>query len=188
MGDEISFKIILLGDFGVGKSSIIQRYVEAKFTDENPVTLGTEFKTKIVETSSKKRVKLIIWDSAGQERFRTITSSFYRGASGIILAFDITDAKTFSNAQTNWLNDINTNKAIKSNIYLVGTKLDLESKRVVQKSEAEAFASSNSINYFEVSSKTGVGIEELFSHIVTDLFSAHVSLAKSGNQSNAKKD
>lgn len=64
---EISFKIILLGDFGVGKSSIIQRYVEAKFTDENPVTLGTEFKTKIVETSSKKRVKLIIWDSAGQE-------------------------------------------------------------------------------------------------------------------------
>jgi len=154
------FKILLIGDSGVGKSCLLLRFADDSWTDSHISTIGVDFKIKTLNCDGKV-IKLQIWDTAGQERFRTITSSYYRGAQGIILVFDCTDMDSFNNVKQ-WLGEIDRYACENVNKLLVGNKVDLVSGRVVDKNVATEFAESMSIPYIETSAKNASGVEEAF--------------------------
>jgi len=154
------FKILLIGDSGVGKSCLLLRFADDSWTDSHISTIGVDFKIKTLNCDSKV-IKLQIWDTAGQERFRTITSSYYRGAQGIILVFDCTDMESFNNVKQ-WLGEIDRYACENVNKLLVGNKVDLVSGRVVDKNVATEFAESMNIPYIETSAKNASGVEEAF--------------------------
>ena len=160
MYSEFLFKILLLGDSGVGKSSIILRYIENNFSQNLMNSIGVDFKLKNIEVKGKK-VKLQVWDTAGQERFRTITTSYYKGAQAIIVVFDITDRDSFEHVK-NWMADVD--KFAKDGVLriLSGNKCDLEHQRKVSKDEGKELASKYGINYIETSAKETTNIDELF--------------------------
>lgn len=164
------FKILLIGDSGVGKSSLLLKYVDDNFDRSYISTIGVDFKIKTLMYKNKI-IKLQIWDTAGQERFRTVTTSYYRGANGIIVGFDLTNEESFYNV-SNWLNEIKTNCCINENkifIIVVGTKSDLVSKRVVNKETIQKFISDTKCTYIETSSLTGQNVEKVFNEMVIDL-------------------
>merc|ERR1712100_792056 len=134
------FKLLLIGDSGVGKSCLLLRFADDTYTDSYISTIGVDFKIRTIELDGKT-IKLQIWDTAGQERFRTITSSYYRGAHGIIVVFDVTDQESFENVK-HWLQEIDkyANEGVMK--LLVGNKSDLQSKKVVSYDEAKELADS----------------------------------------------
>ncbi|KAH3744103.1 Rab GTPase [Pelomyxa schiedti] len=154
------FKILLIGDSGVGKSCLLIRFADDAWTDTHIATIGVDFKIKTLNCDGKV-IKLQIWDTAGQERFRTITSSYYRGAQGIILVFDCTDMETYTNVKQ-WLGEIERYACENVNKLLVGNKTDLVDQRVVQTSMAKDFAESMDIPYIEASAKANINVEETF--------------------------
>jgi len=154
------FKILLIGDSGVGKSCLLLRFADDSWTDSHISTIGVDFKIKTLNCDGKV-IKLQIWDTAGQERFRTITSSYYRGAQGIILVFDCTDMESFNNVKQ-WLGEIDRYACENVNKLLVGNKTDLVQGRVVEKTVASDFAVSMNIPYIETSAKNATGVEEAF--------------------------
>merc|ERR1712054_323336 len=139
------FKLLLIGDSGVGKSCLLLRFADDTYTDTYISTIGVDFKIRTVEIEGKV-IKLQIWDTAGQERFRTITSSYYRGAHGIIVVYDVTDEESFNHVKQ-WLVEIDRYCHEHVNKMLVGNKCDLASKRKVEKKTAEEFASSLNIPF-----------------------------------------
>ena len=165
------YKIVLVGDSGIGKSSILQKYTRDEFSDNYINTIGVDFAVKTIEINGKN-IKLQIWDTAGQERFRTITYSYYRGAHGIILVFDLTDINTFYNIAY-WLNEINTHAGEKIPILLVGTKSDLISKRMVPPNTINEFIDTKNIQYVETSAKTGDNIDNVFLDMVFQIMDKH---------------
>jgi len=157
---DFLFKLLLIGDSGVGKSCLLLRYADDSFTESFISTIGVDFKIKTMVIDGKK-VKLQIWDTAGQERFSTITSSYYRGANGLILVYDVTSRSSFDNLKK-WLDDIekfSTGHVVR---LLVGNKSDLESKRQVDFNTAKAYADKLNIQYLETSAKQGSGVEKAF--------------------------
>ena len=171
---------MLLGDSGVGKSCIILRYTEDTFSVNLMNSIGVDFKLKNIEIEGKK-VKLQIWDTAGEERFRTITTSYYKGAHAILIVFDITEKDSFDHVK-NWVADID--KFAKQGVLriLVGNKCDLEKQRNVSKEEANELAEKLGIKYIETSAKDTINIETLFVDTAKYLLSKQVS--KSGNANN----
>ncbi len=162
MGDyDYLFKLLLIGDSGVGKSCILLRFTEDSYSEAFISTIGVDFKIKTIELEGKI-IKLQIWDTAGQERFRTITSSYYRGAHGIIIVFDITDLESFENIKQ-WLIEIN--KYAFNNVckILVGNKSDLDYRRMVY--SGKEYAESLNIPYIETSAKNSDNIDKLFYNI-----------------------
>ena len=165
------FKVLLLGDSGTGKSSLILRYTEDTFNSSLVSSIGVDFKVKkkiidgkIIRIQIVRNLKNIIvtqWDTAGHEKFRAITTSYYRGANAIIIVFDLTEQKSFLHV-TEWLKHIE--KYAKENVlkFLVGNKIDLNDKRVIKKEEASKFAEEHNLPYIETSAKEGVNIDELF--------------------------
>ena len=132
------FKILLIGDAGVGKSSILLRFTDDAFEEHLASTIGVDFKVKTVQLGGKT-VKLTIWDTAGQERFRTLTSSYYRGCHGIILVFDVNERSSFDNLKQ-WLDELELySTTAHSSKLLVGNKIDLEDRQVTEQ-EATDFA------------------------------------------------
>jgi len=170
---ESLFKILLLGDSGVGKSCIIIRYIENNFSTSLMNSIGVDFKLKNIEIDDKK-IKLQIWDTAGQERFRTITTSYYKGAHAIIIVFDISDRESFNHIR-NWMADID--KFAKEGVLriLVGNKCDLEASRKVKKEEAQELAKKYDIKYIETSAKDTTNIEDLFISTTKHLMSRQVN-------------
>jgi len=154
------FKLLLIGDSGVGKSCLLLRFADNTYTDSYISTIGVDFKIRTVEIDGKT-VKLQIWDTAGQERFRTITSSYYRGAHGIIVVYDVTDKVSFNNVKQ-WLGEIDRYACQSVNKLLVGNKDDLEMKKVVDTNEAKDFAESLGISFLETSAKSSKNVEEAF--------------------------
>ncbi|EJW04091.1 small GTP-binding protein domain [Edhazardia aedis USNM 41457] len=157
------FKIILIGNSGVGKTSLLNRYIDNTYHGNYISTIGVDFKIKTLKVSSDL-IKLQIWDTAGQERFRTITSAYYRGAHGIIIVFDMTDLDSFTKV-TEWLDEIKARANEKVEIYLIGNKIDLKDEICVQKEDIEAFKKEHNIadsNFMEVSAKDGYQVDELF--------------------------
>lgn len=124
MDPDVLFRVIIVGDTGVGKSCFLLQFTEGQFREQHNVTIGVEFATKCV-TVEGKCVKLQIWDTAGQENFRSITRSFYRKADGVILMYDITNAASFANCEY-WLEEIRQNSTLDVVIYLVGNQVDLQ--------------------------------------------------------------
>jgi Ras-related protein Rab-1A len=154
------FKLVVIGDSGVGKSSICTRYTKGVYNDMFLTTIGVDFECHTIVLDDKI-IKLQIWDTAGQERFRTITSSYYRGAHGIIVVYDVTDFESFNNVKS-WLHEIDRYACENVNKLLVGNKCDLESSRKVTTEQAKEFADSLGIQFLETSAKNSTNVENAF--------------------------
>mmetsp|Transcript_6516 Transcript_6516/g.9819 ORF Transcript_6516/g.9819 Transcript_6516/m.9819 type:complete len:202 (-) Transcript_6516:338-943(-) len=154
------FKLLLIGDSGVGKSCLLLRFADDTYTESYISTIGVDFKIRTIEMDGKT-IKLQIWDTAGQERFRTITSSYYRGAHGIIIVYDVTDQESFDNVKQ-WLQEIDRYACEKVNTLLVGNKSDLTTKRVVAYEAAKEFADSVDMEFLETSAKNSTNVEKAF--------------------------
>ena len=158
------FKIILLGDSGVGKTSLMRRYTDNSFLKDPASTIGVDFKIKTVELDGK-RVKLQIWDTAGQERFRAIVAHYYRGAHGILLVFDTHSKSSFENMRA-WFEELRDRSVFGSaEIVVLGNKADISSPPAVSTEEVEAFLKAQGIakpRYYEVSAQSGQNVEAGF--------------------------
>jgi Ras-related protein Rab-1A len=154
------FKILIIGDSGVGKSCILLRFSEDTFSESYISTIGVDFKISML-TLDGKVIKLQIWDTAGQERFRTITSSYYRGSHGIIIVFDITNLDSFDNIRQ-WLQEIQHYSNERVSKLLVGNKSDLDYKRQVSYETAKEYADSLGLDYIETSAKNADNIDNAF--------------------------
>lgn len=154
------FKIIIIGDSGIGKSAILFRFADDIYNESYISTIGVDFKIKTIFINGKI-IKLQIWDTAGQERFRTITTSYYRGSHMIFLCYDITDRQTFSNLEM-WSEEIKKFASHNVKVTVCGTKLDLEYRRQVSIQEGKAFADKHGFDYYETSSKQNKNVDELF--------------------------
>lgn len=154
------FKLLLIGDSGVGKSCLLLRFADDSYVESYISTIGVDFKIRTVEQDGKT-IKLQIWDTAGQERFRTITSSYYRGAHGIIVVYDVTDEDSFNNVKQ-WLKEIEHYANENVNKLLVGNKCDLTANKVVSYETAKAFADEIGIPFLETSAKDSTNVEQAF--------------------------
>jgi Ras-related protein Rab-2A len=154
------FKYIVIGDTGVGKSCLLLQFTDKRFQPHHDLTIGVEFGARMI-TIDGKQIKLQIWDTAGQESFRSITRSYYRGAAGALLVYDITRRDTF-NHLASWLEDAREHCNKDMTIMLIGNKSDLASKRAVEYEEGERFAKENGLIFMETSAKTAEGVEEAF--------------------------
>ena len=154
------FKVLLIGNSSVGKSSLLLRFVDNQWSDLFVPTIGVDFKIRTMEIDNKN-VKLQIWDTAGQERFKNITASYYRGAHGIFVVYDISDTESFKNIN-NWLIEIENNA--NKNVYkiLVGNKCDLEDKRTVSYQEGKELAETYGMQFIETSAKSNTNVDEAF--------------------------
>eukprot|EP01103_Thecamoeba_quadrilineata_P020542 TRINITY_DN8879_c0_g1_i1.p1 TRINITY_DN8879_c0_g1~~TRINITY_DN8879_c0_g1_i1.p1 ORF type:complete len:212 (-),score=33.99 TRINITY_DN8879_c0_g1_i1:65-679(-) len=159
------FKLLIIGDSFTGKSSILLRFTDDEFEEDRACTIGVDFKMKKI-TVDDKRINLTIWDTAGQEKFRSLTSSYYRGTQGIILVYDVTNTDSFKHLNV-WLDEIK-NYCMNENVVklLVGNKIDKENERVVSKQEATEYARSKGMVYLECSAKTTTGIQQAFEETV----------------------
>ncbi len=141
------YKIVLIGDSGVGKSNILSRYLTDTFTYDSKATVGVEFGSKSMEIEGNK-IKMQIWDTAGQERYKSITNAYYKGAKGALLVFDLTKKTSFENVDK-WIVDLKTNGDEQISIILIGNKSDLEEHRQVTQEEATTKAELYRINKFK---------------------------------------
>ena len=158
------FKILIIGEVSVGKTCLLLRYADDSFTQNHLTTLGIDFKTKII-TINNSLIKLQIWDTAGQEKFRTITKSYYKDANGIILTYDISNSDSLKNIQ-NWMKLIEQNAEDGVCKILVGNKCDLEN-RAIKKEEGEKIAQDFGMKFFETSAKSDINVDEAFNYLVT---------------------
>ena len=154
------FKYIIIGDTGVGKSCLLLQFTDKRFQPVHDLTIGVEFGARMINIDSRQ-IKLQIWDTAGQESFRSITRSYYRGAAGALLVYDITRRETF-NHLTRWLEEARANASSNMVIMLIGNKLDLEHRRAVSFEEGRRFAEENDLIFLECSAKTAKNVEEAF--------------------------
>ncbi|KAI4374282.1 hypothetical protein MLD38_012293 [Melastoma candidum] len=177
---DMSFKVLLIGDSGVGKSSLLLSFTSADPVTQLPPTIGVDFKIKHV-TVRGKRIKLTIWDTAGQERFRTLTSSYYRNSQGIILVYDVTRRETFVNISDLWAKEV---ELYSTNLdcvkMLVGNKVDEESRRSVTKDEGAALAEAFGCLFMECSARTRENVEECFEGLISKIIESP-SLVKEGS-------
>jgi len=162
---DMLIKILVIGESGVGKSSLLSQYTENYHNPNHISTIGIDFKIKQIYRKNKE-IKLQLWDTAGQERFRTITSSYYRGSHAIMLVYDVTERVTFEKLST-WLEDIQRYCTDDVQIILVGNKTDLSKRRVVGSEEAEEYALHNNLRYIETSVVNHHHIDEAF-HMIVD--------------------
>jgi len=154
------FKLLLIGDSGVGKSCLLLRFAEDSYTESYLSTIGVDFKIRTIDVDGKT-IKLQIWDTAGQERFRTITAAYYRGAHGIVVVYDVTDSESFENVRM-WLKEIERYAADYVEKLLIGNKSDLVAKKVVEYSIAKELADSLEIPFLETSAKDSTNVDEMF--------------------------
>lgn len=155
------FKLLLIGDTSVGKSCLLLRFADDEFTKDYISTIGVDFKIKTLRQEDGKVIKLQIWDTAGQERFRNITSSYYRGAHGIIVVFDLTQRKSMTNVDE-WLGEIDKHAMNSVDILLVGNKSDLVERRQVTTYDAKEFAAAHGLPYIETSAKDATNVDAAF--------------------------
>jgi len=174
------FKVVLIGDSGVGKSNLLSRFTRNEFNLESKSTIGVEFATRSINVDGKT-VKAQIWDTAGQERYRAITSAYYRGAVGALLVYDIAKHATYVNV-TRWLKELRDHADSNIVIMLVGNKSDLKHLRAVPTDEAKSFSTENGLSFIETSALDASNVESAFQTILTDVY--RIVSSKSLEQSN----
>ena len=157
---DYNSKILLIGDSSVGKTSIMMRFVDDKFSPSFITTIGIDFVAKIINSSNRK-VKLQIWDTAGQERFRTITTSYFKNANIIVIVYDVCDESTFNNIKY-WMDTIKNSSYDCTGVMLVGNKIDMESSRQINYKDGFDLAQKYNIPFFECSAKKGINIDSIF--------------------------
>ncbi|OIT22936.1 ras-related protein rabb1c, partial [Nicotiana attenuata] len=170
MAYEYLMKFIIVGETGVGKTCLLNQFTEKRFNPVYDVTIGAEYGSRII-TVDKKLIKLQIWDTAGQEKFRSITKSYYRGAAGALLVYDVTKMHTFERL-SNWLEDVRQHGDPKlMTVTVVGSKCDVgEDIRAVSAEEGEGFAKSNGCLFIEASAETAVNVEAEFEITVERIY------------------
>lgn len=156
------FKYIIVGNPSVGKSCLLNQFLNNKFIEEYEVTVGVEFGAKTIELKDQTRVKLQIWDTAGQESFKSITRNYYRSAAVALIVYDVTSRLSFEKIEE-WLNECKSNGNRELSLVLVGNKTDLDSEREVSFNEGKEFAKNNGMIFFEASAKTADNVNEIFS-------------------------
>jgi len=162
------FKVVLIGDSGVGKSNLLSRFTRNEFNLESKSTIGVEFATRSIQVDGKV-VKAQIWDTAGQERFRAITSAYYRGAVGALLVYDISKKPTFENVGR-WLKELKDHADSNIVIMLVGNKSDLQHLRAVATDEGAKFSAGNTLSFIETSALDATNVNEAFTRILTEIY------------------
>lgn len=179
------FKLVLIGDSGVGKSCLLLRFADDAFTESYISTIGVDFRFRTVKID-KKTVKLQIWDTAGQERFRTITSAYYRGADGIIMVYDVTSVDSFDHVN-DWLKEVNRYASEGTCKLLVGNKSDRTADKAVTSESAKAFADELGIAFLETSAKSAKNVEEAFLTLAGELIKQREARGE-GNEEKTKVD
>ena len=162
------YKIVLIGDSGVGKSNLLSRFTRDEFNLESRSTIGVEFATRTLEVDGK-RVKAQIWDTAGQERYRAITSAYYRGAVGALVVYDISKTESYESV-SKWLKELREHADANIVIELVGNKLDLDHLRAVPTDEAKNFANENNLLFTEASALSADNVELSFHQLVKNIY------------------
>ena len=183
---ELLYKILLLGDSSVGKTCFLMRYSDNTFQEIHMSTIGLDYKLKNVQLDDGKIVKIQIWDTAGQDRFRSITKNYYKGAHGIILIYDVTSRKTYENIK-NWVSQIKEEVSEKLTIILVGNKIDDEKNRKVTTEEGENMAKECGLDFFETSAKSGVNIDSTFNELVKKTVEKYNKIDGKGDKLNNRK-
>ncbi|MCO5596429.1 hypothetical protein L7F22_050492 [Adiantum nelumboides] len=171
-GDEAEydylFKVVLIGDSGVGKSNLLSRFTRNEFHLESKSTIGVEFATRTIQVDGKT-IKAQIWDTAGQERYRAITSAYYRGAVGALLIYDMTKQASYTHVEK-WLKELRDHADANIVIMLVGNKSDLVHLRAVSTQEAETFAEKEGLSFVETSALNASNVEVAFQTILTEIY------------------
>lgn len=162
------FKVVLIGDSGVGKSNLLSRFTRNEFCLESKSTIGVEFATRTLQVEGRT-IKAQIWDTAGQERYRAITSAYYRGALGALLVYDVTKPTTFDNV-SRWLKELRDHADSNIVIMLIGNKTDLKHLRAVATEDAQSFAEKEGLAFIETSALEATNVEKAFQTILGDIY------------------
>ncbi|KAL0384637.1 UNVERIFIED_CONTAM: Ras-related protein RABA2a [Sesamum radiatum] len=162
------FKVVLIGDSGVGKSNLLSRFTRNEFCLESKSTIGVEFATRTLQVEGRT-IKAQIWDTAGQERYRAITSAYYRGALGALLVYDVTKPTTFDNV-SRWLKELRDHADSNIVIMLIGNKTDLKHLRAVATEDAQGFAEKEGLSFIETSALEATNVEKAFQTILSEIY------------------
>lgn len=183
--DIPTLRLVLIGDSGVGKSSLLLRFADDSFTESFISTIGVDFRYRTIKVENNKEVKLQIWDTAGQDRFRSITSAYYRNADGIVMVYDVTKMDSFEHVEE-WLSEVD--KYATENIVkiLVGNKADLHHERQVPRETAQRFADKLGMTFLESSAKTATNVPQVFETVATELMRAREKRAAATAAKGAK--
>ena len=169
MEEEIVYKVLLLGDSSVGKTCFLLRYCDKSFQDVHLSTIGLDYRLKSMTLKNNKNIKLQIWDTAGQDRFRAITKNYYKGANGIILIYDVTNMQTYENVK-NWISQIKEEANPNVIIYLVGNKIDVpDDQRLVKAEDGQKIADEFNLPFNEASAKDGTNVNEIFQELLEQI-------------------
>eukprot|EP01089_Gocevia_fonbrunei_P023206 TRINITY_DN9680_c0_g1_i1.p1 TRINITY_DN9680_c0_g1~~TRINITY_DN9680_c0_g1_i1.p1 ORF type:complete len:222 (-),score=41.22 TRINITY_DN9680_c0_g1_i1:86-751(-) len=179
---DYMLKVVIVGDSGVGKSNIMTRFTNDKFSDTSKATIGVAFATKSIQVplteTVTKHVKLQVWDTAGQERYRALSSAYYRGAHGALIVYDITNKQSMDNVKI-WLDEIDRFCTQDIAVILVGNKCDLSDKRCVSRDEGTKYADSNNLYFMETSAKDATNIDAAFTLLIKEIIK-HQTMEASG--------
>jgi Ras-related protein Rab-11A len=167
-GYDYLFKIVLIGDSGVGKSNLLSRFTRDEFNLESKTTIGVEFAQKTIVIDGKT-IKAQIWDTAGQERYRAITSAYYRGAVGALLVYDICKPFSFENVDR-WLKELKDHADSQTVVMLTGNKADLKHLRAVKTEEATSYSQKHNLAFIETSALEGTGVEKAFEIVLNEIY------------------
>ncbi|KAK8550255.1 hypothetical protein V6N13_118774 [Hibiscus sabdariffa] len=160
---KLQAKLVLLGDMGTGKTSLVLRFIKGQFSDYQESTIGAAFFTQVLSLN-EATVKFDIWDTAGQERYHSLAPMYYRGAAAAVVVYDITSSESFERAKK-WVQELQRRGNLNMITFLVANKVDLEEKREVGNEEGELYARENGLDFLETSAKTAQNVNELFYEI-----------------------
>lgn len=163
------YKIVLIGDSGVGKTNLLKQLTGKGFSSETKATIGVEFDSKKFIINNKK-IKAQIWDTAGQERYRAITSAYYRGAHGALIIYDITKKESFKNSIKYWLNQVREFSNDELSIILIGNKIDLEDERIISENVGKNSAFENNLQFLETSALDGTNVKKGFEDLIKSVY------------------
>ena len=184
---EFVFKILLLGDSEVGKSCFLMRYSDNVFVENYITTIGLDYKLKNVKLDSGKTIKVQLWDTAGQDKYRTIAKNYFKGSHGILLLYDVTKQSSFQNIR-DWIQDIREEVSQKAIIFLIGNKIDLVDKRKISKEKGIELAEEYKLQFFEASAKSGENVDEVFKALYKKISEVYGDLEKEmGTKLNKRK-
>ena len=183
MSEDSVYKVLLLGDSTVGKTCFLMQYTDKSFQEAHMSTIGLDYRLKNLQLKNGKNIKLQIWDTAGQDRFRAITKNYYKGAHGILLIYDVTSLQTYENVK-NWITQIREEASPHIVIYIIGNKIDMVEERKIKTEEGKQLANEFHLQFFETSAKTGQNVNETFDSLVNKIDDVYTKLDEVGNGGN----